>query len=195
MHGWMSALIPLWLLCLPNHVSSLCLGCLSFCPKSEKPSFCLSVGLFEIWHADVSWPPPKLIRLWSWSVDLPNFGAYWNRSNLGLPGIIWKMHGRNGVKFVMLMYPDWPHSELIRLGSWSVSSFWHHFDLMKLVKFTVSGHFLENCSNLGFPGIFWRMHGRNSLKFCMLMYPDHLQNWLDFGHSLLIFLILAPVLT
>ena len=26
----------------------------------------------------------------------------------------------------------------------------------------------------------------------MLMYPDHLENWLDFGHHLLIFLILAP---
>ena len=28
-------------------------------------------------------------------------------------------------------------------------------------------------------------------KFDMLMYPDHLENWLDFGHHLLIFFILA----
>ena len=45
-----------------------------------------------------------------------------------------------------------------------------------------------NGSNLGFPGISWRRNGRKSLKFCMLMYPDHLQNWLDFGHGSLIFM-------
>ena len=33
----------------------------------------------------------------------------------------------------------------------------------------------------------------NGLKFCMLIYPDHLQNWLDFGHALLIFLIMVPL--
>ena len=32
---------------------------------------------------------------------------------------------------------------------------------------------------------------RNVLELDMLMYPDHLWNWLSFGHSLLIFLILA----
>ena len=31
------------------------------------------------------------------------------------------------------------------------------------------------------------MHGGNGLKFCTLMYLDHLQNWLVYGHSLLIF--------
>ena len=31
----------------------------------------------------------------------------------------------------------------------------------------------------------------NSLKFCTLMYLDHLQNWLVYGHGLLIFQILA----
>ena len=35
------------------------------------------------------------------------------------------------------------------------------------------------------------MHGGNGLKFCTLMYLDHLQNWLVYGHSLLILLILA----
>ena len=29
----------------------------------------------EILHADVSWPPSELIRLWSRSVDFPPFGA------------------------------------------------------------------------------------------------------------------------
>ena len=42
-----------------------------------------------------------------------------------------------------------------------------------------------------FPGICRRTHGANGLKFCMLMYLDHLQNWLDYGYSLLIFAILA----
>ena len=35
----------------------------------------------EILHADVSWPPSELIRLWSRSDDFPHFGAtltYWN---------------------------------------------------------------------------------------------------------------------
>ena len=42
-----------------------------------------------------------------------------------------------------------------------------------------------------FPGICRRTHGGNSLKFYMLMYLDHLKNWLVYGHSLLIFRILA----
>ena len=48
-----------------------------------------------------------------------------------------------------------------------------------------------NGSNLGFPGISQRTHGGNGLQLCRLMYPDHLQNWLVYGHGLLIFLILA----
>ena len=42
-----------------------------------------------------------------------------------------------------------------------------------------------------FPGICRRMHGGIGLKFYMLMYRDHLQNWLVYGCGLLIFLILA----
>ena len=48
-----------------------------------------------------------------------------------------------------------------------------------------------NGSNFGFPGISRRTHGGNGLKFCTQMYLDHLQNWLVYGHGLLIFLILA----
>ena len=44
-----------------------------------------------------------------------------------------------------------------------------------------------------FPGICRRTHGRNCLKFCMLMYLGHLQNWWDYGHGLLIFLFLASL--
>ena len=43
---------------------------------------------------------------------------------------------------------------------------------------------LWNGSNLGFPGISWRTHEGNSLKYCMLIYLDHLQNWLVYGHGL-----------
>ena len=42
-----------------------------------------------------------------------------------------------------------------------------------------------------FPGICRRLHEGISLKFYMLMYLDHLQNWLVYGHGLVIFLILA----
>ena len=44
-----------------------------------------------------------------------------------------------------------------------------------------------------FPGICRRTHGGNGLKFCMVMYLDHLQNWIDYGHGLLIFLLLTPL--
>ena len=37
-----------------------------------------------------------------------------------------------------------------------------------------------------FPGICRRTHGGNGLKFYVLMYLDHLQNWLVYGHGLLI---------
>ena len=42
-----------------------------------------------------------------------------------------------------------------------------------------------------FPGISRWMYRGNGLKFCMMIYPDHLQHWVVFGHGLLIFLLLA----
>ena len=42
-----------------------------------------------------------------------------------------------------------------------------------------------------FPGFCRRTQGGNGMKFYMLMYLVHLQNWLVYGHGLLIFLILA----
>ena len=38
-----------------------------------------------------------------------------------------------------------------------------------------------------FPGICRKTHGGNGLKFYMQMYLDRLQNWLVYGHGLLIF--------
>ena len=71
---------------------------------------------------------------------------------------------------------SWPSSELISLWPWSVD--FSNFGTV-LTKW--------NGSNLGFPGISPRTHGGNSPKFCTLMYLDHLQNWLVYGHGLLIF--------
>ena len=42
-------------------------------------------------------------------------------------------------------------------------------------------------------GICRRTHWGNCVKFCMLMYRNHLQNWLGYGHGLFIFLLLAPL--
>ena len=136
----------------------------------------------EILHVDVSWTPSELIRLWSWSVDFPPFGvtlAWWNGSNFGFPGISQRTHGGNGLKVCMLMYLD-------HLQNWLV---YGHTLLIFLI---LAGFFTYwNGSNLGFPGISWRALWGNGLKFSMLMYLEHLKNWLDYGHSLLIFLILA----
>ena len=70
---------------------------------------CLQNGLdYGHGHADVSWPPSELIRLWSRSVDFPPFGATY----LGFPGIIWRMFeskcrvGRGGI-FPMLCRGGW----------------------------------------------------------------------------------------
>ena len=44
-----------------------------------------------------------------------------------------------------------------------------------------------------FPGNCRRTRGGIGLKFCMMMYLGHLQNWLDYGQGLLIFLLLASL--
>ena len=56
---------------------------------------------------------------------------------------------------------------------------------------TVLRHVRPSVRPERFPGICRRMHGGNGLKFYILMYLYHLQNWLVYGHGLLIFLILA----
>ena len=98
----------------------------------------------EILHADISWPPSELIRLWSWSVNFPNVGAIltkWNGSNLGFPGICWRTHEGIGLKFCLLMYLDHLQIWLDYSHHWLILFyFWHYFDLVKQVKFWVSGH-------------------------------------------------------
>ena len=75
---------------------------------------------------------------------------------------------------------SWALSELIRL--WSQADDFYNFGAI-LTQW--------NGSNLGFPAISQGTHGGNGLKICMLIYPDHLQNWSDQGHGLLIYLILV----
>ena len=101
----------------------------------------------QIFHADVYWPPSELIRLWSQSVDFSNFGTIstkWNGSNLGVPGISWRTHVGNGLKFCILMYLHHLQNWLDYGHGLLVFSFWRHFDLVKRVKFEVSMHFPEN---------------------------------------------------
>ena len=52
---------------------------------------------------------------------------------------------------------------------------------------TVLRHVRPSVHPERFPGICRRMHGGIGLKFYMLMYLDHLQNWLVYGRGLLIF--------
>ena len=61
------------------------------------------------------------------------------------------------------------------------------FLILALFWFSETG---QICGFWAFPQ---KMHRGNGLKFCMLMYPDHLQNWLDLGYALLIFLIMLPL--
>ena len=59
----------------------------------------------QILHVHKSRPPSELIRFCSQSVDFPNFREILTKwPNFGFPSIIYKMHGRNGLKFGMLLY-------------------------------------------------------------------------------------------
>ena len=96
------------------------------------------------------------------------------------PGICRRTHGGNSLKFYMLMYLDHPQNWLVYGHGLLIFLILTLFWLSERVKFGVSGHFPET-------------HGGNGLKFCMLMYLDHLQNWLVYGHGLLIFFIILAL--
>ena len=129
-------------------------------PKPEIPSFHLHMGFRafaawrewpEIWHADVSWPPTELIRIWLWSVNCPYFGT------ICLTGI--------GQVWAFRAFPGEPIEEMV---CWCIlttckkfkfmvmagrfSKCWHYFDWLKRVKFLVSEHFSENACR-EWPGI------------------------------------------
>ena len=101
----------------------------------------------EILQADVSWPPSEVVSLWPWSVDFFNFGAiltYWNRSNLGFPGISRRMHGGNGLKFCTLMYLDNLQKWLVLGHSLLNFVILALFGLSETGQIWSVGHFLEN---------------------------------------------------
>ena len=79
-------------------------------------------------------------------------------------GICQRTHGGIGLKFCMLMYLD-------RLQS--CLDYAHGVLILLILALFFT---LWNRSNLGVPGISQRVHGGNGLKFCILMYRDHLQN-------------------
>ena len=68
---------------------------------------------------------------------------------------------------------------------------WVRWSILSTV--TVLRHVRPSVRPERFPGICRRTHGRNGLKFYMLMYRDHPQNWLDYGQGLLIFFRLTPL--
>ena len=91
----------------------------------------------------------------------------------------WRTHGGNGLKFCMLMYLD-------HLQNWWVLGY-------GLLTFVILALFwLSETGQIwgfrAFPGEHIKGNGQ---KYGMLLYPDHLQNWLDYGYSLVIFLILV----
>ena len=97
-----------------------------------------------------------------------------------------RMHGGNGLKCCLLMYSDhlqnwldYGHGLLIFL---LLAPFWLS-EIGQILGFSETGQIWG----------FWAFTRGNGLKFCMLMYPDHLQNWLDCDHGMLIFLLLKPL--
>ena len=82
----------------------------------------------------------ELIKFGSSSVDFPHFGiilTLWNRLNLQLLDIFWRMQGRNGLNFGMLTYPDHLQNLLNFGHGLLIFLFWHNFDLVKQVRYGV----------------------------------------------------------
>ena len=155
--------------------------------RHVRPSICLSVRPSgevsthlpqnawrewpEILHADVSWPPSELISLWPRSVDFLILALFW----LSETGQIWGFGAfpKEHVEGMAWNFACWCILTTFRTGCGLVI-------FLILVLFWLSQW---NWSNLGFPDISWRTHWGNGLKFCMLMYSDHLQNSLHYGYS------------
>ena len=119
---------------------------LSVCGSYHKPEFLLQ-SLWMAWNL-TCWCIPTtsgLIKFGSSSVDFPHFGiilTQWNRANLPFRTLSGEPNG--GMNFSMLMYSDHLQN-LLNFGHGLLNFlFWHHFDLVKQVKFGVSGNFLQN---------------------------------------------------
>ena len=94
----------------------------------------------EIWHADVSWQPPGMLRFWLGSVDICNFCTIFDLVKQNKFEVwylfFWKMHGKNSLKYgkqiLTTLRTDWILVKVCWF-SWC----WCKFHLMKLVKFGV----------------------------------------------------------
>ena len=124
----------------------------------------------EIWHADESWPPWELIFMLSHCLlILLILAAFWLSETDQICDFQPFSREHKGGKASNLAC--WCILTTVRTDQILVtvcwySSFWRHFDLVEQVKFGVSG-------------IFFRTHGKNGLKFDILMYLDW--NWFTFG--------------
>ena len=139
----------------------------------------------NILHCDASWPLWELIRVWQHSVEFSPFGTtltYWNGSNWGFQAFPGKCIEGMAYNFACWCILTTCRTNYIMVMVCWFYKFWRYFDLVKWVKFGYSGHFLEAAWK-EWPDVCW----------CMLMYPDHHQNWLDYGHSLWIFFFLVPL--
>ena len=127
-------------------------------------------------------------RLQNWldfahDVELFQFGVIltqWNRLNWGFRRISLQLMGRSALNWTCLCVLTTSGNDCILVMVCWFSPFWWHFDLVKQIK------------RVWFSGIFVLMLGKNWLKFGMLIFPDHLQNWLYFAHGLLVFFHLGP---
>ena len=140
-----------------------------------------------IFHDDTSkWFDKHTFRIWS-QLQFCIFGIFFSTVPFHLVFVV-----TSKIKLIpcYCSHFEWPgirHAG-VSWPSWKVIRFWS-----SSVDFPHFGGILTlwNRPNLRFPGTFLRTKGRNCIKIGMLMYSDHLQNTWDFGHGMLIFLILA----
>ena len=97
----------------------------------------------------------------------------------GFLEISWRMHGGNGLKFSWCILATFT-TDWIMIMVCRFSSFWHHFDLVKQLKFGVSRHF---------PEISWRQRPQ-ILHVDVSWLPSEL---IRFSSCLIDFFILVPI--
>ena len=99
----------------------------------------------ELWHANVSWPSPELIKFWSWSVDFPFLASFW-LSETGQIWGLWQFSSEcmGGMACNLICWCILTTFATAYILVWWFSSFWQEFDLVKQVIFAIFRHFLEN---------------------------------------------------
>ena len=115
----------------------------------------------------MSWPPFRVDFILITVLILTIFASFWPSETGQI--CVFRHFQENAWEIWLLMYPN-------HFQNWL--NYGHDFP-----------HFCGiltywNRSDLWFLASFLRMHGRWGLEFDMLMYPDHLQNWSDYGHGL-----------